>query len=153
MTRSTTATDSGSATLKTEVIDMWKFVQPHLTRTDPSRIPPRGYIPYLLTLPKVRELKWNEPWIARNPFLDANPRDVASLIMQVTGDDAPVTCTKCAEGKGPYAGCVVVTRQAPPEPQLNIISCANCYYHSGQTYCSLQEHLKQRFTKMFPTST
>lgn len=138
-----TALDPQSAT-------MWELVRPHLVRTDKDHAPTKGYVRDFLKLPKVRELRWNTSWITKNPYVDAHPRDVSSLIMQITGEYAAQPCSKCQEGKGPYEGCVVISPRASPECQLMIVSCANCWYHSGQTYCSHQSMLKERFVALFP---
>ncbi len=130
--------------------EMWNFLRPFMTKTDPNRIPPSGYLSYLLDLPKIREVQWNDRRILRNPFFDSHPRDLSSLVMQVTGEYAPTPCTRCQQGKGPYVGCVLMSRAAPLVPQLRVISCANCYYKNSQTYCSHQEYLKGRFREVFP---
>jgi hypothetical protein len=64
------------------------------------------------------------------------PRDVSALIVQVTGDPAPKPCNRCSDGKGPFLSCIMVSARADSGPLKNFLSCANCFYHYGQTYCS-----------------
>lgn len=134
-------------------LKMWDFVTPHLVRTNKNVIPDRGWVPQVVGLPRVRDLRWNPAWIAKNGYIDAHPRDISSLIIQVTGERAPEPCTKCLEGKGPYKGCVIISREAPKDAQAAIVSCANCFYHLGQTYCSHQAFMRARFQSLFPAQS
>ena len=76
-----------------------------------------SHIQQCLALPRVRDIEWNTERIARSPFKGRFPRDVSSLIIQVTGEYAGSPCERCAKGKGPYKGCVVISPDAPAELQ------------------------------------
>ena len=123
---------------------LWGYLQPHLSKYRGPDIPAQGWVRQLVTLPRVRDVDWNTPWLSAHPFSDTNPRDISALIIQVTGEPAPQPCNKCATGRGPFASCVVISTRAPNGPLGNILSCANCFYHFGQTYCSLKHWGRER---------
>ena len=127
-----------------DVDALWSYVQPYLTKHQGTHIPAQGWVRQLLTLPRVRDLDWNMPWISAHPFSDTNPRDISALLLQVTGEPAPYRCEKCVTGRGPFTSCVMISSEAPNGPLANIFSCANCFYHSGQTYCNLKHWGAQR---------
>ncbi|KAB5555083.1 hypothetical protein GE09DRAFT_148536 [Coniochaeta sp. 2T2.1] len=112
---------------------MWEFVRPHLTKT--FSIPNKGWVKELLPLPRIRDLQWNPH--RKSEYYESHPRDISCLIIQVTGEKAPNPCTYCVSGKGPFDGCVVIPREAPPEVRARVVSCANCCYHNGQNTCSI----------------
>lgn len=116
--------------------DLWSYLQPHLIKHQGPKIPKQGWVPQLITLPRVRDLDWNSPWLSTHPFNDTHPRDISALILQVTGEPAPSSCDRCREGKGPFRSCIMISAKAASGPVGNILSCANCFYHFGQTYCS-----------------
>jgi hypothetical protein len=109
--------------------DMWSYLQPHLVVHKGPVIPSTGWVSHLLRLPRVRELDWNTPWLAMNPFKDSQPRDISALIIQMTGDPAPSACKRCRDLKGPFTSCIMISQNAPTEPLRTILGCANCYYH------------------------
>ncbi|KAK5661201.1 hypothetical protein OQA88_11092 [Cercophora sp. LCS_1] len=117
-------------------VALWHYIQPVLTIHKGPDFPIKGWVPGVLSLPRVRELGWNVPWVSTNPFLDSKPRDVTALLMYLTGEVAPEPCKKCKDGKGPFKQCVMMAREAEPGPLRAVFSCANCFYHYGQTYCS-----------------
>ncbi|KAK4226693.1 hypothetical protein QBC38DRAFT_337808, partial [Podospora fimiseda] len=114
----------------------WDLVQPFLTNHKGINVPEGGYVKLLLELPRLRDFDWNTEWIDTHPFIDTKPRDISTLIMQLTGDIAPNPCTKCASGRGLFKSCIMLSADAPKLPLANIFCCANCFYHFGQTYCS-----------------
>jgi len=83
-------------------------------------------------------------------WIDSLSRDIASFIVHITGEPAPIVCERCMEGRGPYQGCIVISARAPERPRKYITSCSNCLYQSGQRYCNLQSTLKERFEKSTP---
>lgn len=116
--------------------DLWNYLQPHLVAHKGPTIPSTGWVRQLITLPQLRELDWNLTWLADHPFSDSQPRDISALIVQVTGDVAPTPCTRCRDGRGPFTSCVMVSTKAHSGPLTAIFSCANCFYHYGQTHCT-----------------
>ncbi|KAK0636686.1 hypothetical protein B0T17DRAFT_519673 [Bombardia bombarda] len=123
---------------------LWNYVQPFLVKHKGARLPGHRGVRQLITLPQVRELEWNAQRHSHHPFLDSKPRDISAMIVQLTGEPAPQPCTRCQVGKGPFKGCVVMSKEAHSEPMQSFKSCANCYYHFGQTYCSLKGWGEQR---------
>jgi hypothetical protein len=119
---------------------MWEYIKPHLKKT--TAIPDKGWVKELLPLPRVRDLRWNPE--RSSDFQETNPRDISCLIIQVTGEEAPKPCTKCARGNRPFAGCVVISSDAPPEVRARMVSCANCNYHNRQIDCSLIDWVVNR---------
>ncbi|KAK3378721.1 hypothetical protein B0T24DRAFT_520959 [Lasiosphaeria ovina] len=115
---------------------LWKYLQGLLVKHKGPRWPQEDHVGKLITLPRVRELEWNAIRAVDHPFLDSKPRDISAMIIQVTGEPAPEPCTKCKDGKGPFLGCVMISRTAHLDAVDTIFACANCFYHHGQTYCS-----------------
>ena len=124
--------------------ELWKYLQPHLIKHKGPAPPETGWVRQLLPLPRVRDLDWNEAWLVDHPFLDSKPRDVSALIIQVTGELAPQPCEKCRNGRGPFKSCIMMSSKAHSGPLHNVVSCANCFYHFGQTYCTNKELGRQR---------
>ncbi|OAA62801.1 hypothetical protein SPI_04341 [Niveomyces insectorum RCEF 264] len=139
------------APLPSDSTALWKHISPFLVRTDArDGPPPAGYVRPFLLLPRVRDIHWNKAWIAQDPWFDATPRDITSLLVHLTGDYSAVPCRMCREGQGPYAGCVVVSHQAPCLLMAAVECCANCFYHSSQSQCDLKDKLNRRFDQIFP---
>jgi hypothetical protein len=124
--------------------EFWSYLQPYLTKHKGPTIPPLGWVSRLITLPRLRDPDWNVPWLATHPYTDTHPRDISALVLQVTGDPAPTPCGKCREGKGPFRSCIMISTKAEPGPLGAILSCANCFYHFNQTYCSHRQWGKER---------
>lgn len=115
--------------------EMWKYIRPFLTKHQDS-IPVLNWVCHVIHLPRVRDIKWNEPRIKDLPYHDSHPRDITALIVQVTGVEAPTPCTACLQGRGPFEGCIMISPQASQESRDHVLACANCYYHCGQSSCS-----------------
>ena len=114
-----------------------------------AEIPPLdGWVSHLINLPRVRDIEWNTPWIYTHPFRDSKSRDVSAVIIQVTGEPAPTPCNKCAKGKGPFKGCVMISSGAQYPPLRRVFACANCFYHYGQTFCSHKDWGMKRAKKI-----
>jgi hypothetical protein len=119
---------------------LWSYLQPHLVKHKGLEMPISGWVPQLITLPKVRDLDWNTGWLYTHPFHDTNPRDISTLIIQVTGEPAPKPCNRCRDGVGPFRSCIMISPKADSGPLGYVFSCANCFYHYGQTKCSHKLH-------------
>ncbi|KAH7630889.1 hypothetical protein B0T09DRAFT_126534 [Sordaria sp. MPI-SDFR-AT-0083] len=115
---------------------MWAYVEPLLVKHRGQAMPRGGYVYELSILPRVRELSINFEWQRGHPFMDSQPRDIAAVIIQLTGEPAATPCDKCKLGRGPWKGCIMISSKAEDGPLANIYSCAACFYHFGQTYCS-----------------
>ena len=127
---------------------LWQYIQQFLVRHKGPAPPKKGHVKQLVVLPRVRDLRWNDSWVASHPFLDSLPRDVSSLVIQLTGEPAPEPCSRCAEGKGPFDTCVMMSRRAHDNPLRNVFACASCFYHFGQSNCSHRSWGAQRAAKI-----
>ncbi|ROV89357.1 hypothetical protein VPNG_10119 [Cytospora leucostoma] len=115
----------------------WELIRKHFTN---RHFPPpkAGALMKLLSQPCRRGL-------VRNPnfqFTVDHPKTVSLLVVQLFGDEAPVPCDGCAQGHGPFRGCVALSKEVAEDIQKGVISCANCAYkgrHQGK--CNLKELL------------
>lgn len=103
--------------------DMWEYMRPYLSRHD--KMPHRNWVTDVIYLPRVRDIKWNEARIKDHPYQDSHPRDVTAFIIQVTGVEASEPCEQCAQGKGPFVGCIMISPDTIPAAK-RVLSCANC---------------------------
>lgn len=83
----------------------WDIIYPHLGPVPYSPIPQKGHVQGLLPLPRKREVEFNSQ---SHKFFVSRPQDISAMIIQITGNEAPAACTRCRQGKGPFAGCVEV---------------------------------------------
>ncbi|KAI1840953.1 hypothetical protein JX265_010425 [Neoarthrinium moseri] len=128
-----TSTIENSAALDEVAIWTWKnTIHPHLQDTPVSPIPARGHVQDLLPLKRVRGISFNP---LGPKFFESRPQDISALIIQLTGNKAIVPCKRCQQGKGPFAGCFVISPDAPLHVRRLVTSCANCFYKGNQTYC------------------
>jgi len=130
---------------------MWDYIQPFLIVHKGPSPPVKGWVRELLPLPRVRDVQYNATRHITNPFKDSKPRDVSAVIIQAAGVEAPVRCTRCQQGKGPFEGCIVLPEYAHSGALSSIISCANCFYHYGQTYCSHKSWASERAQRVLQT--
>ncbi|KAH6856052.1 hypothetical protein B0I37DRAFT_395880 [Chaetomium sp. MPI-CAGE-AT-0009] len=129
-------TTDGQALNREDAGVLWSYLQRHIVKHKGPDIPTQGWVPQLITLPKVRDIDWNTSWLSTHPFHDTNPRDISALIIQVTGEPAPKPCNRCKEGVGPFSSCIMISTKADDGPLGSVFACANCFYHFGQTRCS-----------------
>ncbi|KUI67543.1 hypothetical protein VM1G_03615 [Cytospora mali] len=122
--------------------ETWEYIRPFLKVH--KAIPDINWVRHVIRLPRIREIKWNEERNKEHPYRDSHARDITALIVYVTGVEAPMPCSHCAGGKGPFAGCIMISPDASEESKASILGCANCYYHSGQSLCSLKNDLQYR---------
>lgn len=130
--------------LDPDALETWKCIRRHLSGF-PDWCPDSSWIPELLKLPKVRDIVWDQAYIANNGFRGKVSRDVATMAIQVTGEAPPKTCSRCRDGnKGPYGECIVISEQAPIDARLAFSSCASCIYNGQGTYCTAKFWGKKR---------
>lgn len=127
---------------------LWNYLGPFMVDHTGEKPPQEGWVSHLINLPRVRDIEWNTPWIFTHPFRDSKPRDISAVIIQVTGELAPTPCQKCAKGKGPFKGCVMISSGAQYPPLRRVFACANCFYHYGQTFCSHKTWGQKRANKI-----
>jgi len=135
--------------------ELWGYLQPLLSET--TSPPDGGFVKQLLTLPRVRRVQLLPPKMPDGTFgshirtfHEKTPRDVASLVIQATGDIPPEPCQRCLAGKGLMKGCVVIATKSYPDARRRYYSCANCLYHGNQTYCSLKPWVIDRPQPDYP---
>ncbi|KAL1843072.1 hypothetical protein VTJ49DRAFT_3207 [Mycothermus thermophilus] len=116
--------------------ELWRYVQPFLTKHKGPTPPTQGWLPCLLSLPRLREPDWNVEWLTEHPYKDSQPRDIGAVLIQITGEPAPNPCNRCSERRGPFRSCVMISPKADTRAVEVITCCANCYYHCTGTYCS-----------------
>jgi len=129
---------------------LWEYTRPHLTHF--TQIPETGFIQELLLLPRKRNLKFNTQRTDLK-FEEKTPRDIAALLIEVTGEKPPSPCDRCRENKGIFKKCVVIHRKASEGARERYRSCSNCLYRGNQTYCSLKEWVTGRETLAKPSGT
>ncbi len=127
---------------------LWEYIHPYLKTTPFSPIPKTGHVPQMLSLPRVRDIRFNKAALSSFPYSEGRTQDVAALIMQVTGDEAPHPCRRCQEGRGPFEGCYLISVKAPLNTRQLIVSCANCFYKCNQTYCCLKDWSRQTYPEL-----
>ncbi|KAK0702069.1 hypothetical protein B0T26DRAFT_539879 [Lasiosphaeria miniovina] len=127
---------------------LWESLRPYLTNT--RDIPDGGFVRELLQMPQVRDLNMN-PYRVPLEYGEKSARDVAAMVIQVTGEAVVKKCKRCRDGKGPFSGCVAIARKTDGEARLQYTSCANCLYHGRSTYCSMKEWVPKRMQPPFPT--
>lgn len=106
--------------------ELWEYIRPYLKVH--SSLPATSWARHIIHLPRMRDIKWNEDRILDWPFKDTHARDVAAIVVQVTGVEAPTPCDSCAQGKGPFLGCITISPEASAEVRASVLSCANCEY-------------------------
>ena len=115
-----------------EEAELWAYIQPHLITT--TSMPKATVIRQLLAVPRQRELQYN---LRGTRFYETSYRDIAAMLIQVTGDVPPDSCTRCRKGKGPFQGCVIMSQSAHLEAKERYPCCANCAYGGKKGHCSL----------------
>lgn len=130
--------------------DLWAYIQSQLVHT--AEMPQTTAIKYLLTRPKLRDVQYNTHH-RRREFVEDGSRDIAAMIIQVTGDEAPTICHRCRQGRGPFHGCVVVPQSAHPEAKRRYPCCGNCLYGGKKLHCSLMKWIQQRDQSAALTAT
>jgi len=79
---------------------------------------------WLMKLPQLRKLQWDEEFLKSGASLTCNRRNRASLFIQVTGAQVARKCTRCSHHNlTPFAECV---RTAPDQQLWLNGACADC---------------------------
>lgn len=108
-----------------------------------------GY-PTCCSFPKKRALTWDVPWFLRYSYVDDTAQNLAALIMQITGDKVEQPCSRCRDGgDGPFAQCVVMSRNALEGAKNEFPACGNCTYDGRDSSC---ECVTARMRKPQPRS-
>lgn len=118
----------------------WATVKSFFTKKKLPR-PEKGPIATLLACRREREI------VARGygRNLDiAWPKDVAMLIVQLVGREAPVPCNRCEKGTGMFQGCVMMSQEVADVLQNGRCTCVNCGWKSQKLReCDLDSRLKR----------
>ncbi|KAB5543048.1 hypothetical protein GE09DRAFT_1061573 [Coniochaeta sp. 2T2.1] len=123
-------------------LEIWNYIRPYLSQF--TECPDTAWIPDLIKLPKVRDIVWNEAYIDERGFVDKVSREIATMIIQLTGEVPERVCSCCRDGKGPYGECIVISSKAPIDARLKFYSCAACIYNGLGTRCTLKERNKRK---------
>jgi hypothetical protein len=123
-----------------ETADLWSYIQPRLFST--TSIPNSTALRHLLALPRRRDVQFNAHR-RRSEFVEGGTRDIAAMVIQVTGDQALIPCTRCRKGKGPFQGCVVAPEHAHPKAKARYPCCANCLFGGKKLHCSLIQRMRR----------
>lgn len=129
------ATNSTSSIAVGASNDPWKHicsqVEGQLPKPDIPGLKP------LLNLPRVRDLV-----TTHTLETDLLPKQIASLIIQVTGEESPRPCSECRRHKGPFTTCVRSTAEVGHLTAeflgTSCRACANCLYRKNSSACSLR---------------
>lgn len=124
---------SHTASLSRSGQSLWEYIRPYLNVFQYSQPPTKSWVRELLSLPRVRDLKFNPRRQSKRPFVDTDVKKVAALVLQLTGKPARLPCTRCLNGNGVFDGCIMLASNA--SVGTNIKNCANCWYsHQACTY-------------------
>ncbi|KAH6634836.1 hypothetical protein B0J18DRAFT_32033 [Chaetomium sp. MPI-SDFR-AT-0129] len=123
---------------KDTTAELWAYVKEHLAST--TEIPGNSVVKHLFKLPKQRDVPYNTHHRAKR-FEESQPRDVAAMLIQITGDEAEPgeTCKRCLMGKGPFKGCIYMAAAAHDEARKRYPCCANCLYGGHKLHCTVVE--------------
>lgn len=129
---------------------LWQYISKwivHSGSSDAINFTDDERIMKMLALPKKRSIEWNHA--NRNRWAVSNKIDIIALLLQVTGEEPPSPCSKCASGSrhGQWLGCMTMPSKLASEA-WRIYGCANCVYHGKQTYCSLKSWNRTRATTL-----
>lgn len=103
----------------------WDAVVPYLGDRFTERGVPATLYSVLATYPPVRPLCTNPKRYSDNESFRCNcPMHIDSLLVQLTGTEAPQPCKCCAAGNAHFRGCVVPPSSAIE--RLPRLACANC---------------------------
>jgi len=116
------ATAGSSSPAQGDPQAMMRYLRPHLHQTNLDQAFKSYHVEICLALPRVRDVVWNKDRLEKAPFKDTLPRDISSMIIQLTGDYAAKPCDHCVDRRGPYEGCVLIRPDAPLEMQKIITS-------------------------------
>lgn len=108
---------------------IWDYIRPYLSVH--KAVPEINWARHIIHLPRVRDIKWNKERNKEHPYRDSHARDIAALVVQVTGVESPTPCDHCVQERGPFIGCILISPEAPDEAKGAVLSCANCEYFLG----------------------
>ncbi|GAB1319579.1 hypothetical protein MFIFM68171_09789 [Madurella fahalii] len=80
--------------------DLWAYIKPFLH--DTTELPGSSIVRQLLTLPQRRHLVMKPHFSAK--FHEQGSRDIAAMLVQVTGEEASDACSRCKRRNGPFQG-------------------------------------------------
>ncbi|KAK3315772.1 hypothetical protein B0H66DRAFT_534042 [Apodospora peruviana] len=120
---------------------LWWYICRHVNgQIAPSQNPG---IRYLLSLPKVRDFK-----ITRKLSAGIDTKQLAGIIVQLTGEEHGKQCTTCRRNAGgPFEGCVHLSATAHASVDLHqllgsqVRACSNCLFMKVGNQCSVKSYL------------
>lgn len=119
---------------------LWRYISKFVKKSYPQP-PQHPGINYLLRLPRVRDLVLTKPLSE-----DLDARQVAALIIQVTGKEHDKHCTTCRRhATGPFETCVNTVAADVDDLRMllgsYVRSCANCLYLKLGNQCSVKAYI------------
>jgi hypothetical protein len=108
-----------------QALDLWEYIRPHLPVHKDGPIPTKCWVPNLLVLPRSRDIEFNPRRPGKRAYVDKDDREIASLLLYLTGINSTRACRRCLSGSGPFKGCVKLPLGTAG---INIKHCANCHY-------------------------
>lgn len=119
---------------------LWRYISKFVEKSYPYP-PQHPGIKYLLRLPRVRDLHATKPLAE-----DLDARQVAALIIQVTGKEHHRHCTTCRRhATGPFETCVNTVASDIEDLRTllgsYVRSCANCLYLKLGNQCSVRGYI------------
>ena len=117
--------------------ELWQYICSKIG--EPLELPDHEAIAALLKSPCLRDLEdLLSPLSA-----DLITKQVAGIIIYMTGTDARRECTACrrSTNRGPFSRCVTLVSPGPAVARLlgsYSRACANCIYHKAGALCSIK---------------
>lgn len=119
--------------------DLWNYLCSQIGAQIPS--PEIPALKLLLGLPRVRDLDTTRP-LSAGLSADLNDKQIAGLIIQVTGEDAPSRCTECRRHNGPFRSCIRPSREVAQDIsgflRSSLRACGNCFVRKNSHACSVK---------------
>jgi hypothetical protein len=131
------AASSTPAALTDDASRLWSHITSHIGGEVPK--PDIPELKLLLSLPKVRDLAPSQP-ISADLLTD---KQIAGLLIQVTGVEAPSPCTECRRHNGPFASCVQPLKDIAHDlaglMRSSLRACAGCLVRKNSSNCSIKK--------------
>ncbi|KAG7285786.1 hypothetical protein NEMBOFW57_008080 [Staphylotrichum longicolle] len=137
--RSTALTRNENIVNASGSADLWGYLCSQIGAQVPG--PEIPALKLLLGLPRVRDLDTTRP-LSAGLSVDLNDKQIAGLIIQVTGEDAPSRCTECRRHNGPFRSCIRPSREVAKGIsgflRSSLRACGNCFVRKNSHACSVK---------------
>lgn len=117
----------------------WRLIRRFL-RGRQFSLPKRSHFAALLATPRRRDIIL-KPGLR---FAADRPKNVRLLITHMSGDESPVPCNSCDQGRGPFKKCVAISKAAAGETTSGVVCCTNCATKKGLPHrCNVEDLLSR----------